>query len=569
MVEDPEVARLHLVAHEVAHLIVPHRIPAGSTVALEVVDRIHVGFALEKPETRHAGSVSAWRRLYTADMRDPRFTRLAPTVARALGAFAIPVGFAIAFGEAAASPSVHVDGTRAFADTPAPPPGDRREVARREAERRLRDSMLPAPMSKDRFTSMIAAIDASLAENAELAEAYARYVADAKALGEAASERIAGRLAAAFTFEAARETFEPRPNPELVESLAVRNRWAEQLNAIERALFRAIALAAAPERKLRIAEERLAWIDERSERDAVLPSTRMTLLEIVHRARLEADALRALEPTLVAHAERLVALREAREQGLREGALDRARIETEAGTLWREGTPQMVDATNARLLEIDARELRAEIAVRELHFATLRRIRGQLPADAGRRVMEEWQRSVHPELFDDERMVATLVRALLAIPERDAAGDEVLLELVDTAYRRLEPLGREAATVADSILPGRGAGRVPLTLEDRVEEIDARLRLIDLQSRRRTVLRDLVTRVRSGLPAEAADARAQVALLANSLAALERADGFDRTSLRALSQALQAAIDAERDARGQTDAESRATTPDSATPARP
>jgi hypothetical protein len=443
--------------------------------------------------------------------------------------------------------------TNVFAAPPAQ--GDRRELARREAEERLRTAMLPSPMSRERFTSMVSTIDPALVEHTDLADAFANYTAQAAALRDTTAERVTGRLAAAFTFEAGRETFVPRPNPELVEAFAVRNKWAAQLTALERALFRSLALAAPPERRVNIAEARVAWIDERTEREPLLSSTRLTLVELVGRARLDAETLRILEPILATHLERLVLLRESRDEALRDGDLARARIETEAGTLWRIGTQPSVDATHARLHEVDAGELRTEFAIRDLHFASLRRIRAQLPPDAGRRVIEEWQRSVHPELFDDERMVAVLVRSLLAIPERDPEGDEVLLELVDAAYRRLEPLGRDAAVAADAILPMTSTHGAIQPIEERIAEIDARLRLIDLQARRRTVLRELVMRVRGGVPAEAAEARTQVARLADSLVALDRADMFDRESLRTLAQTLQDAMRAEAEAEAAAEAE--------------
>lgn len=537
MVEHSKVTRLHLVAHEVAHLVVADRIPTRTTIALKILDRVDVGFTLEKPETRHERSVAARCVLYTTRMPDLRVRCVGLMLLRVLAITSCLAGFAIE--------------TNVFAAPPAQ--GDRRELARREAEERLRTAMLPSPMSRERFTSMVSTIDPALVEHTDLADAFANYTAQAAALRDTTAERVTGRLAAAFTFEAGRETFVPRPNPELVEAFAVRNKWAAQLTALERALFRSLALAAPPERRVNIAEARVAWIDERTEREPLLSSTRLTLVEIVGRARLDAETLRILEPILATHLERLVLLRESRDEALRDGDLARARIETEAGTLWRSGTQPSVDATHARLHEVDAGELRTEFAIRDLHFASLRRIRAQLPPDAGRRVIEEWQRSVHPELFDDERMVAVLVRSLLAIPERDPEGDEVLLELVDAAYRRLEPLGRDAAVAADAILPMTSTHGAIQPIEERIAEIDARLRLIDLQARRRTVLRELVMRVRGGVPAEAAEARTQVARLADSLVALDRADMFDRESLRTLAQTLQDAMRAEAEAEAEAE----------------
>lgn len=424
---------------------------------------------------------------------------------------------------------------------------DTRESARRDAERRLRQAAIPIPMTKERFAAILGSIDPALAGRDDLASDFATYATQAASLAEAAAARIAGRLAAAYVFDAVRETYFPRPNPELVEVLSVRNRCLAQLATLERSLFRTIQLAAAPERRLRIAEAQLGWLDERlgeNGKDGLLPSTKLTLLEIVGRSALSPESTAAVEPTLVAHAEKLIALREARLAALRDGELGRARIESEAGTLWRYGPANSVTTTDAMLAAIEDGEFRTETAIRDLHFETLRRLRGQLPSDAGRRVVEQWQRSVHPGLFDDERIVATIVRTLIALPPTDPAGDaasdEVLLDLVETAYRRLEPLGRDVAKAADGILPRL----VDRSTAGRIAEIEARLEVLAIQAKRRSVLREFVTRVQSGVPAEATDARAQVTLLAESLAALERADAFDRTSFTALADALRAAIEA-------------------------
>jgi hypothetical protein len=455
------------------------------------------------------------------------------------------------------------------------PAADTRESARREAERRLRQAAIPIPMTKERFAAIVGSIDPALAASEELASGFASYATQAASLADAAAARIAGRLAAAYVFDAARETYFPRPNPELVEVLSVRNRCLAQLAGLERGLFRTIQLAAPPERRLRIAEAHLGWLEERLDKEGkdgtagLLPSTKLTLLEIVARSALSPESTAAAEPTLVAHAEKLIALREARLAALREGELGRARVESEAGTLWRYGPANSVTATDAMLAAIDDEEFRTETAIRDLHFDSLRRLRGQLPSDAGRRVVEQWQRSVHPQLFDDERIVATVVRTLIALPPSDpaddAASDEVLLDLVETAYRRLEPLGRDVARAADGILPRL----VDRSADGRVAEIEARLDVLAIQAKRRSVLREFVTRVQSGVPAEATDARAQVTLLAESLSALERADVFDRASLTALANALRAAIEADASAGGDTGIETPAGPSSPQTPASP
>jgi hypothetical protein len=64
--------------------------------------------------------------------------------------------------------------------------------------------------------------------------------------------------------------------------------------------------------------------------------------------------------------------------------------------------------------------------------------------------------------------------------------------------------------------------------------------VIAVQSKRRAAIRDLVTRVRTIAAATDEKALAQFAGMAGTLAALERADGFDRASLDALAAAIAA-----------------------------
>jgi len=72
VVEEHAVARLDLVAQEVARLVVAHALPVGFLVLLEVRERVDVGLALEQPVAllpRHGAPV------YALDVREPRRPR--------------------------------------------------------------------------------------------------------------------------------------------------------------------------------------------------------------------------------------------------------------------------------------------------------------------------------------------------------------------------------------------------------------------------------------------------------------------------------------------------------------
>lgn len=420
--------------------------------------------------------------------------------------------------------------------TGATAPRDRREAARQNAEKRLRDATLPAPMTPERFAAFLAAVDPTLAANADLAAAYSAYADESRAAVDAIASKITERLPAAYNFDAAREEFVARPNPELVQVLALRDKATARILAAERNLLRAVALATPTERKIRFVEERLAWIDDRTPREGLLPSTRLTLLEVLVRAEVPRESMAAVEPLLISHADKLATLREKRNAALREGDARRAEIETQAGTLWRIGPADSVRATEALLVKVEDDEFATEVAIRELHFDTLTKLRGRFQTREGRRVIEEWQRSVHPQLFDDERLLAQLIESSIALPSSTPDTDAAILAAVENAYRRLEPLAREASSAADLVLPRL----LDRSDESVLAEIAARQAVLAVQSKRRAAIRDLVARVRSIAAATDDKVIAQFAGMGETLAALDRADEFDRTSLDALAAAIAA-----------------------------
>lgn len=447
----------------------------------------------------------------------------------------------------------------------APVQRDRREAARLEAEERLRAAVVPAPMTRERFAAFLSAVDPALASNAELAAAFTTYADEARAASEPSAAKILDRLPAAYIFDAAREEFVTRPNPELVQVLTLRDKIVGRVFAAERTLLRTVALATSDERKLRFAEERLGWLDERTPREGLLPSTRLSLLEIVARAKIGPESLESIQPLLLTHAEKLAALRESRIGVLREADLRRARIETEAGTLWRLGPSEQVRETEALLTKVDDDEFEAELAIRELHFDTLGKLRGRLPTREGRRVIEEWQRSVHPELFDDERMLAKLVETSIALPSSEPETDAAILDAVENAYRKLEPLGREASSAADLVLP-RLLDRSDASV---LAEIRARQAVLVIQAKRRTAIRDLVARVRIFVSTGDERVIAQFNAMNETLSALERADAFDQSSLDSLRTAIESQAAQDEAAREQPttpQARPATTTPTEPTP---
>ena len=127
---------------------------------------------------------------------------------------------------------------------------------------------------------------------------------------------------------------------------------------------------------------------------------------------------------------------------------------------------------------------------------------------------------------------------MLGLPTSAPGTDEAILEAVDLAFRRVEPLARDASAAADLVLP-RLVDRSDLAV---LEELAARIRLLDIQAKRRATVRDAVARVRAVVATGDDAVAARFAQLLETIGALERADQFDRASHLALAAALAEAI---------------------------
>ena len=468
---------------------------------------------------------------------------------------------------AATTPTSAPDESRPTAPPTNPPPAtarpqDLREQARSEAEVALKRMMIPEPIDRARFEAMLKSVDPALATNKDLLANFDAYRTAHARLADDPGRRIGQLLPAAYDFDGAQGGFEPRATPQLVEALALRDRAMRLAADAEKTLFRAVALATPAERRHVLAFERLAELDARLSRGGLLESTSIAMRELLVRARLSDGSQAAVAPVLLSYADALAALFVERARVLREGDASRAAIETEAGPLWRYGNPERVAATEERLAAIDDAEFASELAIRDAHLALLRRLRLALPRSEGRRVVEEWQRATHPELFDDERILTKLVESVVALPELAADTDTAVLDSLDATYVRLEPLSEAASRVADRILPRLVDRSTPAALD----EVVARIELLELQQKRRALVRDAISRIRSLAGSAQPETLARFADLAATVAAHDRADHFERDGLVALSAEVAARVDSEVPASAEGDATTPAVKPDAGTP---
>lgn len=411
---------------------------------------------------------------------------------------------------------------------------DRRERALRDAGESLRKSAVPKPIERARFMAFLSAIDPALPASASLAEAYAAYADGLEKQNESSARQILRLVPAAYTFDAARESFEPRATPELVALLGLRDKVQRNVALAERRLMDAVDGAVAPERKAQHARALLALRNEQAPKSALLPATRVSLLDILPRIKLSPEKAADIEPTVTAYASELAKAVADRTQLTQANESARAIAEVAAGTLWRFAPEEISGAVERQLSALDDRDFATELAIRTVHFTALERLRTRLDARDGRRLVELWQQLLHPSLFDDERILASIVEQALAHPSFTPDHDTALIDAVETCYQRLEPLSRKLCEGADRVLPRLET----MTQEAMAAEIEARLSLIATQHRRRDIIKEILQRVRGMLGDADAVMTARVDDAIGSIDSLERADSFEERSLAARAGAL-------------------------------
>lgn len=410
----------------------------------------------------------------------------------------------------------------------------RRARARDEAEQALRKSIIPRPIDKTKFTALLTAASPVLATNAELLQAHAGYLEAIEKQNETALRQMLRMLPAAFRYDAATLQYEPRPTPELVALLALREKAERNAMTAERKLLDAVESALPAERRTAYSKALLALRLERMQGEARLPSTSITLIELIPEARLGAETEAVLDEQLGAYAQSLERAIRARSELLQQNASARAMTETIAGALWRYAPEMFVAETERKLDQLDDLDFASELAIRDLHFDALKRLRARVGPKEGRKLVELWQRALHPELFDDERLLSRIAEETLAHPSFSADHDTALLDSLETAYQRLEPLSRAACEAADQILP-RLADRSKAAME---AEIDARLDLIRAQNKRRTIVKESLQRIRLMLGDSDPALTGRIDDILGSVDSLTRADSFEEKTLTVRRGAL-------------------------------
>ena len=283
-----------------------------------------------------------------------------------------------------------------------------RDRARADAAAALERSLIPQPIEPAAFAAFLASIDPALTANSGVTDAFAAYTAAIKALAADPGRRLLQLAPAAYLFDGTKEEFAPRATPELVTLLSLRDDAARDAEKAERALLVAVEAATPGESRRRFALERLRLEMGRMPTAALLPSTTLSIPDIVAKLKLAPEAMLAVLPELETYAKRMTQAARERRLLLRENDALRASVETAAGTLWRYGDAENAAETARALAEIEDGEFAQELAIREIQFDAIARIRARLGAADARRVVESFQRTLHPDLFEDERVLARI-----------------------------------------------------------------------------------------------------------------------------------------------------------------
>jgi hypothetical protein len=420
--------------------------------------------------------------------------------------------------------------TRVAAEPPAAPPAADPESIREERELAHRRRHLPEPMT----AREIALLGEKLALDAKgrerLAELAAEYDATWDALREKDGRAMLVLLPASFSYDHRSQDLDPVHTPELLAFLRLRERHLAAVAETEARLWRELEGLTEIERRGPFRSLRLDRAKTLHDHPARLPAAGVDLAELVAKSGLTSDEIASLAVPIATYREELEKALRKRDRALRELELRQTEELVNLGPEWRAGR------TDAEALAVDRQfatyavaTILADTELRDLNRATLESMRKSLLPTSARRLVEAYQRLVHPALFEDERAFRRLVEAAIALP---IGGEEVSLaslELLAGVEDRLRPSGNAAVDLADGILATEG---LPPT-DAAMARILLEVKLQQTLAKRRANIRDAVNQLRMVLPPDRVEFLAKVEDAAKTIAAQDRAGEFLLAGLEA------------------------------------
>jgi hypothetical protein len=417
----------------------------------------------------------------------------------------------------------------AVAPKPAPPavsvPAGDPEKVRNEKELQLRRRFVPealTPAELDALSEQLGMNPDAKRAFVTVRDQYERLSKEAR--GEKARELLR-ILPAAYRYDPHETEFTPVFTPELLTALRQREEISRAIVAAETNFERDLGYLADPAR-------RAAWRLVRTARHEVLhshptrlPGARINLLDLLPKCGLADTDFALLDSSLDRYAEDYVRALKGRDEQIRSIETRRAEALVALGPEWRAGRT----IPEAQSVRFDTAEVRSDIELRDLNAATLERIRKLLSPVQARRVLVAWQSAVHPELFEEDRLVRQVMEQFVGMPgiapEDQSAAIDRFIQLEDLLW----PLGQQAVELADSMvvaerLSPTDAAQVRIALEEQIHRI---------QIKRRKAVRDSLKLMEPTVPAEQIDFTRR---LQDTLATLE---GQDRASFFLMDQLAQ------------------------------
>ena len=397
------------------------------------------------------------------------------------------------------------------------------EAIREERELAHRRRHMPEPMTAKEIETLGARLSLDAKGLARLAELSAEYEAAWKALREKDGRAMLVLLPASFSYDHRSQDMDPVHTPELLSFLRLREKHLAGVAEAEARLWRELEGLSDVERRGTFRAVRLERAKELHDRPARLPAAGVDLAELVAKSGLTADEIASLAVPIATYREELEKALRKRDGDLRELELRQTEELVNLGPEWRAGrTDSEALAVDRQLSTYAIATILADTELRELNRTTLESWRKTLLPTSARKLVEAYQRLVHPALFEDERSFRRLVEAAIALP---LGGDDISLaslELLAGIEERLRPTGYAAVDMADGILATEGlppgdAAMARILLEMKLQQTLAK---------RRESIASAVNQLRMLIPPGQTEFLERVDDAARTIAAQDRAGEF-------------------------------------------
>lgn len=414
--------------------------------------------------------------------------------------------------------------TRAAEQAPPPTPTTSDpEAIREERELAHRRRHIAEPMGAGEIAALGERLALPPEGRTRLAEMATAYATSWEALREQDERAMLVLVPASFSYDHQSQDIDPVHTPELLVFLRLREKHRAAVDSIEDGFWDELETLTPIDRRGEWLARRLERTRTLHDHPARLPAAGIDIAELLPTAGLLPAEITSLSPEMADYREDLDRALRRRDRALRELELRQAEELVNLGPEWRAGR------TDAEALEVDRQlatyaiaTILADTELRDLNRATLESLRKVLMPVSSRKLVEAYQRLVHPSLFEDERSFRRLVESALAIPLGGEEASLAAVELLAGVEDRLRPSGYAAVDMADGILatealPPGDAATARILLEIKLQQTLAK---------RRDAIRGSVNQLRDLLASGPPELLAKIDDAAKAVAAQDRAASF-------------------------------------------